>query len=309
MVWTTDDLVRKARREAKLPNVGGPTAAEILEVAYQETLARIIPALRSTRENYGVEDSTTTLVADQADYDIPALAQGATLREVILESLSGSTVVGTVRLAEVPIQAAAGYLTAAKPHAFAIQGNSVKLLPTPNTANAQLRFRYYRRPGIYVETSSCAATTAAPSGQTLTVASHPFAAADLVEVVLAVPHFDIEISEGLVDSTTATTVVMDAGVTVPTDLPIGSWICVSGETCVPYLPDVMHDVLSHFTAAQMLIEVGDREGASLAMAVAEQRLQTAIGALDPRVDGVPKPIVNPYSPLRSSLRFGRGRRF
>ena len=88
---------------------------------------------------------------------------------------------------------------------------------------------------------------------------------------------------------------------LPSDLQIGDYVALAGETIVPQLPTELHPVLAQRVAIQCLEALGDQQGYQVAQRRLEQ-MENALGTiLDNRVEGAPEKINNRHGALRESL--------
>jgi hypothetical protein len=293
--WTTDTLVDKIRRRASLPDAGTPTDQEILDVATEELLSRFVPFVRSCRENYGVKTTTQTLVVGTSDYRIPSDAQGATLRLVTLVDSAGNE----RDIDQVPIQYDQFSSTNGTPRGFCVIDDMVRLIPTPDRADT-LRLLYYRRPSALVPVASCF-PVASKTDTTVVVTGTPsWASGTPIDVVQALPHFTTLLDDNAATLATSTFTVADSAST--SAVAVGDYVCLHMETCIPGIPAELHAALVSATAAQLLVEEGDAQGAAMEMSNAERIMNAARATLTPRVDGAPRLIVSSNSPLRSRRR-------
>jgi hypothetical protein len=76
------------------------------------------------------------------------------------------------------------------------------------------------------------------------------------------------------------------------------WLCLHMETCIPQLPDALWPALVVAVAAVIRKNEADWTGAKSLEAERDELLKHALGAMQPRVDGRAKAILNASSPLR-----------
>lgn len=90
--------------------------------------------------------------------------------------------------------------------------------------------------------------------------------------------------------------------TIPTDLIVGDYICLAGESIIPQIPTDLHNVLAERTCARILAAIGDVEGLQATNAKL-QEMEIRQGAIiDSRVVGAPQKILNRNSLLSNFRR-------
>ena len=89
------------------------------------------------------------------------------------------------------------------------------------------------------------------------------------------------------------------------DPAIGDWMCLTGTSCVPQIPDLCHQWLARRTAFAILESRGDKAAMSIAQAKCDELERQVLSTLKPRVDGEPRHITTPNSPFRAAMRGGR----
>jgi hypothetical protein len=86
------------------------------------------------------------------------------------------------------------------------------------------------------------------------------------------------------------------------DASEGDFVCDHMTTCIPPIPAELHPALVSATAAQLLVEDGDAQGAAMETANAQRIMDAARATLSPRADGSPRFLIPRNSPTRSRLR-------
>jgi hypothetical protein len=95
---------------------------------------------------------------------------------------------------------------------------------------------------------------------------------------------------------------VDFGDADTADAEAGDFICQHMTTCVPQIPAELHAALVSATAAQLLVEDGDAQGAAIESANATRIMEAARMVLSPRADGSPRFLVTRNSPTRNRRR-------
>jgi hypothetical protein len=301
--WTTTTLLAAVRREAQVPDSGSSTAfghtdQEILDIATNEIQTRIVPFLRSCRENYLLRSTTQTLTVDTSDYRIPSDSQAAGIHSVIYLDANSLE----HKLVQRPIQDDVGYVDSGVPRAFAVLDDKIRLFPTPDTANT-IRILYYRRASALVPVASCY-PVASKTSSTIVVTGTPDSTFNGtgIDVVQAKPHFSVLLDNNAATLSTSTFTVVSSASTA--DVAVGDYVALHMETCIPGVPAELWHALVTCVGARLLDEEGDAGGFARKMALAEATMQRARAILSPRVDGAPRFVVTRNSPLRGAARRG-----
>lgn len=310
MPWTTDDLVSAVKRKVLAPSSGFQlTDPELLEVAWEETIKRLVPAVRSVREDYWTttKDFALTYDADLASYPayvrIPTRAASSTMTSFWL-LVTGDPV--PKKLLPISASERQRYINSNTgiPGAYSLEGDRVYLYVKPGQAGLTLRVQYDRRPSRYV----AVADTALISTVTATVATASGGAfvngtTYSVDIVQAAPPCDVLLDTGSGAYTTgAPKFTFAAGVLPGLGVAVGDYVALAGYTCIPPLPDVLHPVLVDITAAQVLGDLGFVDRRDVIREDLASYMPGVLQQLAIRKSADPSFAFNRNSPLRS----GRG---
>lgn len=296
MAWTTTEFIAQVRRDAHLDdNAADWTAASILAVADEVSRRHVLKAVLAAREDFLVTYKDYAVTAGQGSYRIPPRALYGNVRDLSYIDSTGSA----WPLTQLLLEDIDGYSsTTAHPTniaGFALQGESVVLLPPPNVTTGTLRMRYFRRPSDLVPVTSARQITGVSVGTaTLTIGSHPYQIGDTLDIIQANPGFDILNQDIVVQGITATQVIFS---TISSDISRNDWVSLAGTTPIPQIPAELHNVLGIGTAAHILRSIGDTRAAELD-AEFQQALRTALEGLTPRAVGKSRYVFNRQSPLR-----------
>jgi hypothetical protein len=282
------------RRAGKLPpHDQAGTAAALLSKLNAEQRLYLTRLLSSTREQYRQAYYDVTTTAALKRYAIPARAVAAGIVSVAKVESSG---------ARLPFKFFADYRVHEANNPTAgdcyLEGNELVLYADPGVIT--LRVTYCRRLSELVLEASARAITAINTGtKTITIAAAPstFTGRTTMDLVKGTPHFDtygIDLACSSIGSG-ATSVVFTN--TLPTNLAVGDYVCLPGETPVCNAPWELHDVLVHKAAHAWLIERGDQRAAGLAELLWGRDGQggmeaDAMSLLSPRVETNSKPLIN-----------------
>lgn len=311
---TADGLLARVKLRAQIPSTEGRlTDAEILTIADDAIVSSLGRELYEADDGRWIQTAAdVSLVASRGAYRIPSRAWAGGVDQAILVDASGNT----TELEYVDRSDIASFgATRGVPWAFAILGDVVQLLPTPDSASYSLRLRYVRRPSRLVLVEDCGVVSIV-AGATLTLTSHPSAWSLTpidVDVIEAVHHGEaleddvatagVDASDMTRDSGTWTTTGAYAVLGASTNGP-RSYVCEAGTSCVVQVPDVAIAYLADIVARDVCVALGDPEGSDRLAALAEQRRREMVAAVSERSRTRPK-IVPTNSPLRVGMQRSR----
>lgn len=263
--------------------------ANYLSILTREQLTTVVPLLNKVNEEYFITEKDYAVTANQISYRIPARAVGSQLRDVQLVSSSGD-VTGLVRLFEDNRES-----SNEGQQGYYIKGNSVLLSPTPTTTTGDtLRLIYMRRPSTFVLPSACGEITSIDTGTNQVVVSalpSTMTTSTSIDFIQGSSPYDLLSMDAVISSVSGTTVNFSS---LPTDLAVGDYICLSGQACVPMIPEELVDVLIQAALCTCLSSKKDKS-VELELQKLEQLKNSFIEMLSPRVKSDDKKILNKYS--------------
>jgi len=262
MAYTTDEAVTSVQVGAMIPTASDTITADVILGFGDEERASVIDPWRRKilGAEYDVTSESQSLVSGTATYRIPWRASGASLHSVSFVDSNGDE----WPCSRVPLEDAGAYVEGAGYHwegqyGYAIEGDFVRVLPTPTTSSGTLKLRYVRRPSRMVLASAAMLITAAPTATYLGSKPATILTTTPVDIVQAKPNFDI-----FAPSRTPTSVVANTSVTFAanpsSEAAIGDYIALAGETPIIQLPVELHPVLLALMMGRALEATGDRAG-------------------------------------------------
>jgi len=303
VVWTADELLADMKRKSNLPT--GTNAKfsdpQMLKIAYEVLLSRVDPILTNLREEYGIMREDFAVTSADGTYKLPERAVSGTIRQVLVVMPNGRPY-PIERLAEANAWQYEGTgVTASEPSFFALEDDTLRLLPVPSTSGLTLRIAYRRRPSVLVKVNTCAIVTVV-GATTLTTTGGTWAASQVVDVVRAKPPFGIPVQ--------AATATQAAGVfTFAAGLlgkvSVGDYVCLQDTTCVVPVPERFNVLLTHLASAELLEEWGDGDGAATIRDAVDEYVSGLVAAQSNRVEASPQLVIQGGSSLRGA--FGRRR--
>lgn len=293
--FDTAQLISKVRsRTHAAASAVGVTDADLLDFAYDDLLARIVPLLLRKRGEFLGAQTTVAITAGQSSYRIPSRAVGAKLRDVVLVYSDNTE----KPLVDVDPSDAARYggATAAEPEGYYLQGNSIVLVPTPPSSPAySLRLRWFQRPNKPVVTSAVGVISAINAGakQVTLAAVKPaaFLTTALFDFVQANPPFDglgIDLVVTNINAGVPAAPVFTFSAALPTDLVVGDYLCLARQAPVLQIPPEAFPLAVTYTELRTLAAQNRWKAHEAAKENAKNEEKELRTTLRPRVEGQPK---------------------
>lgn len=258
--WDTTEQLAKLRTRAAIPpNV---LDADLLRLMNDVQKDKITPLLVEARKALLEMPVDTALVSGTAKYAVHSRAIGASPVDVN-RVLSDGTLqkpplaqVSSAELHELPQTTGSG------PTHYYFEGDYIALWPTPGASAvpSTLRQRILLSPSKLVLPSAVGVITAV-AGQVVTCSGGiptAITSSTRVDLVKATPHFTRLVIDR--SGTKAGNDFTFSGDALPSDLAVGDYLCLAGETPVPNYPETFHGTLIHNAAEQFLAKAGDQAG-------------------------------------------------
>lgn len=291
--FTTTALLSSLKRRGMLPSTSETlSTSDFLAIATEELQTYVFKLLLATREEFAVASHDLSVVSGTAAYKLPSRAVGGKLRDVLLYDASHGG--GYVSLQR--IEPAMGLAGNGGIEGYYLQGDDVVFSPTP-ASSVTVRLTYFRRPSALVATTAAGAITAINTGtKVVTYTAGPAfsSTSALYDLVRGKPPFTVIGQDLAVTAANGSTTVTFTA-TLPTDLAVGDYVCLAGESPVAQVPVELHPLLSQRTVYKCLEALGDDKSVAAGEAADRMRLD-AVTLLTPRVEGAARPIVNRYGP-------------
>lgn len=311
---TAQSLVASAYRRTLAPNAAGAIqAGDVITFLDEEMRSTIVPLVLAAQEEFWVQNIDQTVVAGTYNYTIPKRAAFATWRDVVFVDSNSMEIAMTELSPEyIKLTYPAGGNAPLYVFGFILQNDQVKLWPPTGSVPTQyiLRMKIKRRPNNLTSTDNCGQVTAINTGTnvvTLDNADTTWTAADTFDIIPNSPQFTSR-----QDDQTVSAVSLPAGgpytltfsspgtnpltgvayPALPVGLVIGDWVCPSMMSPIPQIPYDMFPLLAQRGAIKILEALGQTEN----LTIAERRYQDMAvdfaRTVSPRIDGIPKKIVN-----------------
>ena len=297
---TIDDAISAARVLSLTPTTDGLiTDLELRRMGDQVMESVVAELLLETASAFWVRTAPDiTLVANQAKYDVPALALRGGVYEALIVDNSGNH----WNMPEIPEADRHMYSNGRRgiwrsPFAYSWEQNQLVLLPTPTASvTYYLRLRYAADPNRFVPVSECGKVqTMLAANQVDLGVAPPFVLGATVDLI----------SGDRSGSYLATTTIAGVGATtltfadnVVTSALVGGYIAKTEHTCVPMMPPACYPVFVSALALQLVQAHGDQAAVALELNRLERRKDIARKLLSPRNANETPRIFNRHSALR-----------
>lgn len=288
--YTSDDLLRRVKARAQVPDADDRlTDADMLEIAddaIASTVGRII---------WNADDGRTVrtqadvaLVSGQSDYRLPDRAVGSAVYDVLLVDSAGNEVSSHyVDSADAWRWRNGESATVSRDRAFAhtLEGDVIRLLPTPLASDLSLRLKYRRRPSRLVTLANALGPFSSSSDTTLSgTMPSAWSSVETLDLFLGAPGGDaLEDSfTGSISGSTFTRLSGTFDITGPYAIEVGSYAALEGETCVLPVPAEAVPFLTALVAFEVNVALGDDAAAGALGQLVAGRRKELIALVDDR---------------------------
>jgi len=297
---TTDQIIDHIKRRISVPasqiKYGNTDFIAFINNAQS---SKIVPKLIDVDEKFFVHYEDIPLVASKTRYRIPKLAVCWSMQEVGYLDANGNYGVlpkmtrGTEMVGD----------TNNMPYGFYIEdGYIVTAPPMGTTVTGSLRVYFYRTLNDLTLVTNCGrVTVVTPVGinYQLTVDNAPVGLAAGAAVINGNSPYELIATE-------ATAVVVGLNVTIAqsefnTTPVVGDWVCQTGYTPVPHLPDAWHYILADLAARKCLIGNTDQRTLQLLDSDISDDLEGIKRVSQTRTKGSPRKRVA-RNPIRAAHR-------
>lgn len=296
MSYLSSDLMAAVKRYAAVPTSQVTFQPVDFYALIDDSIrGKIVPLVLKHMAEFYVFPYDFPVLKNQTAYPIPSRAINSMLRTVQMVSTSDpDTRVNLEQLSIEDLYAGISgnvrYLI--KKNGFYIENNNVVLYPTPAQSVDILRLNIFIRPGQLVDPSLCAQITAINAGaKTLTTSGVPAAwtTSNLVDLVMANPGFDYTAIDQVITNINSGVITFSS--VLPTNVSVGDYVCLQGQSCVVQVPVELQPLLTQYSVVRVLSAQKD-SGLKAAIDELEVLEKNASLLLAPRVQGSLKRVVN-----------------
>jgi hypothetical protein len=275
---------------------------DFLEMLNEEIQYFGVPHLLRTHEEYLLTFEDIPVTAGKSEYPIPDRAIGNKLRDVAYVDSAGSY----FELARISVEYLSDYSSVSVsdyPSSFYLKDNKVVLvdgLPTQGV----VRMFFFLKPNKLVADKYAGVVTGIDTiTGVISLSNFPtsFSSTTLFDFVGAVsPNRVLKYDVTALSSNNVTKTVTFSPSDIPSELRVGDYINIQGQTIVPQLPEELHPILAQRVTIAALEALGDSEGTAIAQRKLDKMEVSSNDLIDNRVEGAPEKIVNRHSPLQAS---------
>lgn len=226
---TSSEIIASALLRSGFPTDNYFTDPEMLTIINDEMRLVINPLVMKLQEEYFLQDKDYT-ISSGGSYRLPKRTLGNKIRDVKL--FDNGEYVNLQRLFEEDrYKGQQGYY---------LNRNSLTL--SSDLTSGTLRVTYFLTPSRIVLPSSCAQIASIDSATQVTVSALPssFSLTTAVDLVQSDGQYDLLEIDKTITGIAGTTVTF---ADLPTDLAVGDYICLAGQSPVPVIPVDLHPVL------------------------------------------------------------------
>lgn len=304
MSYLSNDLVNNVVRYAHIP-LSQVTVQEtdILAMADDSIRSKLVPLILKHCEEFYVYPCNYTFNANQSIYPIPYRAINMKLRNVELVSSSDPDVrfnLDRLNREDLYTSMSGNVWMKVKKTGFYLEGNNVVLYPMPlQSSTDTIRLNYFIRPNQLVDVSQCAQIQSVNfTNNQITCVSVPstYSTQNTFDIVKAQPGFDCTAIDQSVTNITGNIITFSS--TLPTNISVGDYICLSTTSCVVQVPVELQPLLCQYVVVRVLSAQGDSNALKAALSELETLEKNASLLLAPRVEGNPRRVTNTKSIAR-----------
>jgi len=266
--------------------------SDILALANEEQQSMIVPMIVALREEFFVFRETLSIAAGLESFRIPERAIGRTLREIQYRNETGGTLVYDLPRISIEDSYRFTNLGTGTPNGFMIEGDSIRLLPTPSSDGEAVLYTLRRPSDLVLSTRTATVTAVGTNTITLSKVPSNLTIGSKIDITDSIPSFPLIYKDLTITNITGLVLTVSGFTgTALASVDVNDVVSTALETSIIQMPSEASIVLVHATAERVLeaLSIPDQ------MKIAEEKLQQKIRAcreiLSPRVEGsTPKVI-------------------
>lgn len=266
---TSDTLISNIKLKSGFSDDNYFTDPELLTILNDEMKLQITPLVMKLQEEFFLQTKDYT-ITDGGSYRLPKRCVGNKLRDVKLYDNGAYTNLNRL-FEEDRSSNLSGYY---------ISRNSITL--SDNITSGTLRITYFLAPSTLVLESAIAQILTIDSATQVTVSALPstITTSTPVDFIQSESPNDQLALEQTITNISGTILTFSS---LPDDLAVGDYICLSGESPVPVIPEDLIPVLVQAALVTCLSSKKDKS-AEFELQKLEQMKQTMMDLLNPRVE-------------------------
>lgn len=303
MAMIVDNIIRGIKsRSLFTTNEITINTAQLLSFLNSIIQLDMVSLVDSANQEYFVRSIDVPIVASESRYRIPYRAMGRTLRDLKFHD-SATTNGRFQNMIRIDPEDLNFYQVGSRAFtAFYFKGDSVILVPdVPSSvsSDAVLQMWYKLKPNApcLLEDSAVVVTINSPD---ITVNQVPtnLITGSLVDFIQARDGCDIYEFDKPIINIAGTTLTFDP-LDIPTDLQVGDYISLAQTSpVINMIPDECQPLIENKTAKLLLASIGDMAGSTQFDGWITDMEKMIEKMIEPRTDGNPQVIMNPYSLAR-----------
>jgi hypothetical protein len=269
--------------------------SDLITIADEELLLELVSDIMTVREDFFLQSKTTSVTANLNRYQIPKRAIGNAIKTLTFIDTGSNEYM----LQRIDSDEKGNYLSGGVPTRFYFEGDEVVLVPTPSVSGT-LEFGYYAKPNRLIATSSATKiTNVSSAGGTTTFTvntdlSASLSAGSKIDVISASSPFLLwseNIAITAITSTTIQVATSDVSNVVSTVEPqVGDYICATGFSNIPMIPEEFHPILAQMSAVRILMSLGDVNKLQMAKGLLDESRKSALKLIKNRAESSSKKV-------------------
>lgn len=307
MSFLVEDLIESVKDRSFIP-ISQNTFADddLLRILNEELSLRLVSKIQKQREDFFITRQSTNLIANKDHYLLPKRAMGNSLKALFIVDSGNNKRLLTRR----EIDRIAEYsTTAGESSEFYFEGDEIVLMHPPAGNGGSLLFVFSRRPNKLIATTSCAKISSVSSlGGTTTLTVDTDLTASLaisgkVDFLRKDSPFTLWADEVSITSITATTIGVLTSAISDVDATIepaaGDYICPTGYSNIPMIPEEFHPVLAEMGTNRVLRSLGDLNKWQASSALLREMTTEALDLIKNRAESSPQRPSRKHGLIRS----------
>lgn len=305
MAWNqylSSSILLAIRERANIPtSTVTLNDASLLRMIDEELQGYLVPFVKRQREGYFQTSRDITLSVGVSKYRLPERAVAGSIVRAWYVDGNGCEIPLALIASHQVSEWRSSAVQTGQPAAHYFEGSKVCLVPAPNTA-ATLRIEYELMPSQMVLPTAVSAVTAINGNQVTLTGPLPasFVSGTSFDFVQGNPGFDC-LGIDKTATVSGSVLTFTAG-SVPSDLAVGDYVTLAGQSPFPQIPASLQLMLQHRVIITALQSLGDNDSLREARNELVEIEKVANTLLAPRSTGSAQKITGGILGSRSTLR-------
>lgn len=286
ITFTSDELINEIKVRQTVPTSQGTfTNQDFMRLLNAAMFQKVLPAIHRVKEEYFITYTDIPLVANQAEYNIPARAVGGQLRDITYVDSGGVE-------SELPRLMPEDLKKPIPAYGVVLRNHQALMVPTPSAAVDSMRFYYERRPNNVCLVTDAGEISSIDTGlNQIVVVTKPstWAVGTKIDFTSANPIFQTRGDGYAITNISGFTITFAS---LPSSLAVGDYAAESGFSPIPQLPYEGHLVMAQYAAAWAMRSLSNKRPSKDAEKAADGMLKDFVDLINPRIDGETKRFAN-----------------